>query len=134
MADKDVNIQETVCTSLSVTIQNTEPEKLAPLSVGILTTMTNVIDGYQGASLVSLYDCISCLAEVLGEHLRNEQVVNLLMPLLSKKWSVIQDNDKKLLPLFECFEMVIVSLGDVFIEPHILPIYERCLNILSGII
>ena len=76
---------------------------------------------------------MSCLAGTLGEFLRDNGIVSLLMPLLSRKWSQLQDNDRKLIPLFECFSTVIDSLGPDLMEPHVLPIYERCLNILQGI-
>jgi len=59
--------------------------------------------------------------------------VDLLIPLISKKWSEYKDNDKRLLELFECFEMVIPAIGPDFIQLHVVFIYERCLSILSGL-
>lgn len=46
-----------------------------------------VIDNYKGNSLVSLFDVIGSLAQSLGENIRNDAIVQQLMPLLSKKWN-----------------------------------------------
>ena len=46
----------------------------------------------------------------------------------------MNDDDKRLLPLFECFEQVIHALGEQFVEPHISLIFERCTRILRGIL
>ena len=89
--------------------------KLQPLVIGILTNFAGVLDSYQGAALIALIDCVATLAEVLGERLRSQEIVDLLIPLLSRKWQQLEDNDKRLLPLFECFENVIHAIGDVYI-------------------
>lgn len=70
-----------------------------------------VIDHYKGAALIGLFDCIATLAQMLGEDIRQQEIVDLIMPLLSKKWVVFKDEDRRLLPLFECFESVINSVG-----------------------
>ena len=54
--------------------------------MGILTNFSNVLDRYQGAALIALFDCVATLAEVLGQRLRSTEIVDLLIPLLSRKW------------------------------------------------
>ena len=49
-------------------------------------------------------------------------VVQHLMPLLSKKWNSISDNNRGLFPLFECFESVVAALGPAF-ESYAAPVY-----------
>lgn len=51
------------------------------------------LDNYKGKSMVSLFDAIGTLAQSMGENMRNEQIINQLMPLLSKKWNEIPDNN-----------------------------------------
>ena len=43
--------------------------KLQPLVMPILNNFTGVLDRYQGASLIALFDCIATLAEVMGARL-----------------------------------------------------------------
>ena len=100
----------------------------------ILNNFAGVIHRYHGASLIALFDCVATLAEVLGERLRQIEIVDLLIPLLSRKWQELDDTDKRLLPLFECFENVINAIGDVYIQPHVVQIYERCVRILKNIL
>lgn len=78
-----------------------------------------MIDGYKGSALISMFDCIANLAQVLGEDIRDTKIIEVLMPLLSKKWVVFNDDDRKLLPLFECFETVINSVGREMIAPYV---------------
>ena len=52
----------------------------------ILTSFAEVIDGYQGAGLIALFDCIATLAEVLGQRLRQQEITDVLIPLISRKW------------------------------------------------
>jgi VanZ family protein len=42
-----------------------------------------VINCYKGVALVSLFDCIATLAEVLQEYLRTKEIADLIFPLLS---------------------------------------------------
>jgi hypothetical protein len=49
--------------------------------------------------LYNLYDAIGSLAESLGESIRNEKILNALMPPLIAKWNVLKDNDRSLCPL-----------------------------------
>ena len=70
----------------------------------------------------------------MGQRLRHQEIADVLIPLISRKWQALPDSDKRLLPLFECFEQVIHALGGVFMEPHITQIYERCTRILHAIL
>ena len=84
----------------------------------ILNSFTAVLDSYRGAALIALFDCVATLAEVMGQRLRSREIVDVLIPLLSKKWQQMSDSDKRLLPLFECFEQVIHAVGHEFIAEH----------------
>jgi hypothetical protein len=69
-------------------------------------------------------------AENMGDYLKNKELVDILMPLLATKWVLIKDDDRRLLPMFECFEYVISSIGQELAKPYISPILERCFTIL----
>ena len=84
--------------------------------------------------MISLFDCVATLAEVMGQRLRQPEIVNILIPLLNTKWTGLDDMDKKLLPLFECFENVIHAIGEEFIQPYVVQIFERCTRILKSIL
>lgn len=77
--------------------------------------------------MFSLFDCVGTLAlhsSNLADH------VGLLMPLLSKKWVSFKNDDKRLLPLMECFENVVIKLGAAS-EQYIQPVFLRCIQILQ---
>ena len=93
--------------------------KLLPMVLPILNSFTAVVDRMRGAALISMFDCVGTLAEVLGTRLQSQQVADVLIPLISRKWQVLDDSDKKLLPLFECFEQVITALGEDLLTPYI---------------
>ena len=60
--------------------------KLQPLILPILNSFTAVHDNLKGAALIALFDCVGVFAEIMGERLRSQEVVNVLIPLLSRKW------------------------------------------------
>lgn len=77
------------------------------LTEPVIKALTQVIDIYKGTALIALFDCLGTLAmncSNLVDH------VQLLMPLLAKKWNSFKDEDKRLLPLMECFESVVDRL------------------------
>ena len=57
---------------------------------------------YQDKNMVILYDAIGTLADAVGEALNNEQLMQVLLPPLISKWNSLADDDRRLLPLFEC--------------------------------
>lgn len=81
-----------------------------------------------------MFDCVATLAEVMGQRLRTQEIVDVLIPLLSRKWQALADTNKQLLPLFECFEQVVAAVGEEFITPYVQAIYERCTRILKGVL
>ena len=51
--------------------QYAEPEKIQKHVITLLNAFTQVIDHYQGAALISLFDCIATLAEMLQDQLQD---------------------------------------------------------------
>ena len=101
-------------------------EVMAILTVPILTKFTEVIDFYKGSALISLFDCVGTLSTHctnLNDHL------GILMPLLAKKWVQFRNDDRRLLPLMECFEEVARKIGPAAAE-HFQPVFTRCVEII----
>lgn len=104
-----------------------QQDKILILTEPVLKTFNEVIEQYKGAALFSLFDCVGTLAlhcSNLADH------VGLLMPLLAKKWFAFKNDDKRLLPLMECFEAVVYKLGPAS-EQYIEPVFLRCVQILQ---
>jgi len=127
--DQDQSVQEAACTAISALIEQ-RPEQLNQFILEILQYFNMVIDHYKGNSLMSLFDAIGCLADSLGENLKNEAIVAKLMPLLVKKWDQLEDTNRSICPLFECFESVATGMGAMF-EPFAPPVFNRCLKIIT---
>lgn len=53
--------------------------------------------------------------------------------MLNRKWEQFPDENRSLLTLFECFESVVVAIGEA-IEPYAKVIFDRCLRILAGVL
>jgi len=69
----------------------------------------------------------------VGDGLQNLEILGTLLPLLNKKWEQFSDSNRSLLTLFECFESVIVAIGQA-IEPYAQIIFERCIQILTNVL
>jgi hypothetical protein len=105
-------VQEAVCTSLTHIFRNVEPESLAGApAVSIVKAFAPAVDSFQGTTLIQFFDCMGSFAENMGDFLKNKELVDILMPLLATKWVLIKDDDRRILPMFECFEYVISSIG-----------------------
>ena len=89
--------------------------------MAIIKGFDAVVDGFSGTTLINFFDCIASFAEHMGDHLKSKELVDVLMPLLAKKWVLINDSDRRLLPMFECFEYVISSIGPLA-EQYVQPI------------
>ena len=53
----------------------------------------------------------------MGEALGQQEILSALLSLLNKKWENLNDNNRSLLTLFECFESVIFAIKSA-IEPY----------------
>lgn len=85
-----------------------------------------MVDRYKGAALISLYDCLGTLA--IYSNLENFS--DSVIAILSKKWLSFSDTDRKLLPLIECFENCVKSIGPKIAE-IIEPVFLRCVKLID---
>ena len=80
-----------------------------------------------------MFDCVGSIAQAVGEGLKNPEILGTLLPLLNKKWEQFSNSNRSLLTLFECFESVVVAIGDS-IEPYAKIIFDRCIVILANVL
>ena len=45
-----------------------------------------MIDNYKDGPLIAMFNCIGSIAYAVGEGLKNQQILETLLPLLNKKW------------------------------------------------
>jgi transportin-1 len=91
------------------------------------------VGNYKDGPLIAMFDCIGSIAQAVGDGLKNQEILSTLLPLLNKKWEQFGDNNRSLLTLFECFESVVVAIGES-IEPYAQMIFSRCIQILTTVL
>ena len=69
----------------------------------------------------------------MGDGLKNPDILNVMLPLLNKKWEQFSDNDRSLLTLFECFESVVFAIKES-VEMYAKNIFDRCIKILKNVL
>jgi hypothetical protein len=122
-------VQEATCTCLAVTLQHCSEMsnfESAHLLQPILNMLLMVVDHYKGAALTSLYDCLATLAITTNL----ESCSSTVIQILSRKWQSFADTDRKLLPLIECFENCVRSIGPS-IASIIEPVFLRCVKLIE---
>jgi len=88
--------------------------------------MYQVVDHYKGAALTSLFDLLGILAMSASLETCSDSVIQIL----SKPWHRFADTDRKLLPLIECFENCVRSIGPT-IAAIIEPVFLRCVRLIE---
>ena len=109
------------------------PEKCQPLLIGLFQVLNSVVQSYKDGPQIAMFDCVGSIAQAVGDGLRNPEILGTLLPLLNKKWEQFSDNNRSLLTLFECFESVVVAIGED-IEPYASVIFHRCIQILTNVL
>jgi hypothetical protein len=73
----------------------------------ILEILYKSVEGMKSAALTSLYDCLS----VLSSFTEFKQYPDLVIKILNIHWATIGNTERRLLPLLECLENCVRSLG-----------------------
>ena len=76
--------------------------------------------------MTSLYDCLGTLAITTSLESCSQTVIQIL----SRKWQSFADTDRKILPLMECFENCVRSIGPS-IAAIIEPVFSRCVKLIE---
>lgn len=62
--------------------------------------------------------------------MQEQQLVDILMPALIKRWEKVSDQSREMFPLLECLAFVATALGPKF-TPFAEPFFMRCIRILQ---
>ncbi|KAI0070567.1 ARM repeat-containing protein [Panus rudis PR-1116 ss-1] len=122
--DNNKKVQEAGCSAFATLEEDAGPE-LVPYLEPVLRNLVVAFDKYQHKNMLILYDAVGTLADAVGPALQNPTYVDILMPPLLKRWSLLKDDDEDLVPLLECLASVTIAMGPTFL-PYVGPIFERC--------
>lgn len=128
--DHNKHVQEAACSALATLEEQSTPEQLVARLKVILETLAKACATYGRKNLRILYDAISTLAELVGEHLADPNLLRVYMPPLIAKWQSLADSDRDLLPLLECFTAIAPAIGHAF-EEFAKPMFDRCISIVT---
>ena len=128
MLDKSKKVQESAASAFA-NLEERATKELTPYCAPIIRQFAQCFERYKDKNMFILYDCVQTLAEQVGPPLRRQDLIDLLMPAIIKRWSKISDQSQELFPLLECLSYVATALGDAF-APFAIPIFARCIRII----
>ena len=128
MLDKSKRVQESAASAFA-NLEERASKELTPYCAPIIQQFVQCFERYKDKNMFILYDCVQTLAEQVGPPLRRQDLIDLLMPAVIKRWSKISDQSQELFPLLECLSYVATALGDAF-APFAIPIFARCIRII----
>ena len=128
MLDKNKRVQESAASAFA-NLEERAGKELTPYCAPIIRTFTECYEKYKDRNIFILYDCVQTLADQVGPPLRRQDLVELLMPTLIRRWSKIADQSQEIFPLLECLSYIAMALGNAF-APFAIPIFARCIRII----
>lgn len=128
MLDKSKRVQESAASAFA-NLEERASKELTPYCAPIIQQFVQCFERYKDKNMFILYDCVQTLAEQVGAPLRRQDLIDLLMPAIIKRWSKVSDQSQELFPLLECLSYVATALGDAF-APFAVPIFARCIRII----
>lgn len=130
--DQKKVVQEAASSALSSFIEQSDSDLIAYYLQPLLTHFQKCFEIYQRKNLIILYDCVQTFVESMGyDRLLKKEYIDILLPPLLSKWSILDDNDNDLWPLLECMASIAATLCENF-GPYAIPVYERAIKILSN--
>ena len=128
MLDKNKRVQESAASAFA-NLEERAGKELTPYCAPIIQTFTECYEKYKDRNIFILYDCVQTLAEQVGPPLKRQDLVELLMPTMIRRWSKIADQSQEIFPLLECLSYIAMALGNTF-APFAVPIFSRCIRII----
>jgi len=127
--DANKKVQEAACSAFA-TLEEEACLQMVPYLKPILETLVHAFRKYQAKNLLILYDAIGTLADSVGTHLNQPDLIELLMPPLIERWHVLKNDDKDLFPLLECLSSIATALQSGFL-PYCEPVFVRCISLIK---
>lgn len=128
MLDKNKRVQESAASAFA-NLEERAGKELAPYCAPIIQTFTECFERYKDRNMFILYDCVQTLADQVGPPLKRQDLVELLMPTMIRRWSKLADQSQEIFPLLECLSYIAMALGNSF-APFAAPIFSRCIRII----
>ena len=128
MLDKNKRVQESAASAFA-NLEERAGKELTPYCAPIIQQFVQCFEQFKDKNMFILYDCVQTLAEQVGSPLRSQNLVDILMPAIIKRWSKVADDSQELFPLLECLSYVATALGDSF-ATFAIPIFARCVRII----
>lgn len=128
MLDKNKRVQESAASAFA-NLEERATKELTPYCAPIIQQFVQCFERYKDKNMFILYDCVQTLAEQVGPPMRRQDLIDLLLPAIVRRWSKVSDQSQELFPLFECLSYVATALGDAF-APFSIPIFARCIRII----
>jgi transportin-1 len=128
--DTNKRVQEAACSAFA-TLEEEAAEELVPHLEVILQHLMCAYGKYQRRNLRILYDALGTLADAVGAELNQAKYLDIFMPPLITKWQQLQNSDKDLFPLLECFTSIAQALGPGFAQ-FAEPVFQRCINLIQS--
>lgn len=111
--DFDPIVQEAACTSFSTMI-SVRKEILEPYLCEIFKVICSVLNKYQGASMLTLYEIISLMTEEYNEHFKNAVLIEELINSILQKFNNVNIDDyQNIVPIFDILCSIIKSTGNL---------------------
>ncbi|KAL8703314.1 MAG: hypothetical protein Q9201_003505 [Fulgogasparrea decipioides] len=128
MLDKNKRVQEAAASAFA-NLEEKATRGLEPYCGPIIRQFVQCFGKYKDRNMFILYDCVQTLAEHVGPTLRQQELIDTLMPAIIRRWSKVSDRSQEIFPLLECLSYVATALGDAF-APFAVPVFARCIRII----
>jgi len=130
MLDRNKKVQESAASAFA-NLEEKAMGSLRPYCGVIIRQFVQCFAAYKDRNMFILYDCVQTLAEHVGPHLQNPELVNILMPAMITRWNKVADQSREMFPLLECLSYIATALAETF-EPFAEPIFLRCITIIHS--
>lgn len=128
MLDKNKKVQEAGASSFA-SLEEKAGSRLRPYVEPILRQFTICFEKYKDKNMYILYDCLQTLADNVGADMAKPALVDLLMPVLIKRWNKIADESREMFPLLGCLSYIAMAYGNSFAQ-FAPPIFDRCIKLI----
>ncbi|KAL8779958.1 MAG: hypothetical protein Q9194_001177 [Teloschistes cf. exilis] len=128
MLDRNKRVQEAAASAFA-NLEEKATKCLEPYCGPIVRQFVECFAKYKDRNMFILYDCVQTLAEHVGPALKEQALIDTLMPAIIQRWSKVSDQSQEIFPLLECLSYVATALGSDF-APFAGPVFARCIRII----